>query len=440
MAKLTFGYDVFSKHSSRPTIETVRSCLNEMNRVEELGLNAEACVLEKIFRDPSKSAPQLHTLCIVSSYTFSMYEDFFHDTERLRRVELSNCRISWDSRLLTGLTCLSLSLEDSSWWRISDRTHFSETNNSGSIIQVLHALQRMPALMNLRLINSIPNESEGPSTFYYPVVNLPCLRTVVISSDVGALTTVLRHITIPNSAELCLTCRDKQYTQIDFSNFLSVLATKFLSSLVIQSLNLTVIENDDTNGLEFYLSTTLMNGDFCPSTQSQVQLFLTWPLPHPHNHDKALTYAFDALSFPFLTQLDISIEDDHIHSQTWVKTFGKLCLLNHVCLCVGYTVLGSFLEALVYQTKAAEKSESAYRDVSFPNLRHIDLGNTSFSTKRVEMLLDCLMERWERKAEVQVLRLNDCYCVSSGDVERLKEVVVDVIWDGIEQEYPDYEH
>ena len=208
MAKLTFGYDVFSKHSSRPTIETVRSCLNEMNRVEELGLNAEACVLEKIFRDPSKSAPQLHTLCIVSSYTFSMYEDFFHDTERLRRVELSNCRISWDSRLLTGLTCLSLSLEDSSWWRISDRTHFSETNNSGSIIQVLHALQRMPALMNLRLINSIPNESEGPSTFYYPVVNLPCLRTVVISSDVGALTTVLRHITIPNSAELCLTCRD----------------------------------------------------------------------------------------------------------------------------------------------------------------------------------------------------------------------------------------
>ena len=44
------------------------------------------------------------------------------------------------------------------------------------------------------------------------------------------------------------------------------------------------------------------------------------------------------------------------------------------------------------------------------------------------------MERCERKAEVQVLRLDDCYYLSSEDVERLEEIVVDVIWDGVEQE------
>ena len=33
-----------------------------------------------------------------------------------------------------------------------------------------------------------------------------------------------------------------------------------------------------------------------------------------------------------------------------------------------------------------------------------------------------------------MLHLDDCYYTSSDDVERLKEVVVDVIWDGVEQE------
>ena len=40
------------------------------------------------------------------------------------------------------------------------------------------------------------------------------------------------------------------------------------------------------------------------------------------------------------------------------------------------------------------------------------------------------MERYERNAEVQVLRLEDCCSLLHDEVERIKEVVVDVIWDG----------
>jgi len=54
-------------------------------------------------------------------------------------------------------------------------------------------------------------------------------------------------------------------------------------------------------------------------------------------------------------------------------------------------------------------------------------------TLLVDTLLGCLMERRERSAEVQTLRLDDCFYISSGDVERLKEIVVDVIWDGVTQ-------
>ena len=230
--------------SDPKTIETVRSCLYEMKRVEEIKFaGIPGSILEEIFRDFPKSAPQLHTLCIqpFSGPAFSIDDDFFYDTENLRRVELMNCKISWDSRLLTGLTRLNLQIS---------------LKANSSIIQVLQALQRMPELTNLDLKDSIPNDSAG--LFTYPVVDLPCLRALNISSGAGALTAILRHITFPNTALLTLTCKGNRSIQVDFSSFFSVLAMKFLSALVIRSLSLRVSNVEQTHGLEFCLWTTAL--------------------------------------------------------------------------------------------------------------------------------------------------------------------------------------
>jgi hypothetical protein len=140
------------------------------------------------------------------------------------------------------------------------------------------------------------------------------------------------------------------------------------------------------------------------------------------------------MNLSFLTQLQIETLD-HIDSRTLAKTFGKLPLLERVC--VHRFVSRFFLEALVNKTKAAEKSKTAYYDISFPNLRFIHLEGTDFfmthPTKWIDTLLDCLMERCERNAEVQTLRLDDFSCLSSDDIKRLEEIVVDVIWDEVEQ-------
>ena len=109
MAKLTIRSRPSYESSDPKTIETVRSCLYEMNRVEEIKLTAfPGLILEDIFRELPKSAPQLHTLCLrpfSSGPAFSIHDDFLYDTENLQRVELTNCKISWNSRLLTGPTC-----------------------------------------------------------------------------------------------------------------------------------------------------------------------------------------------------------------------------------------------------------------------------------------------------------------------------------------------
>ena len=433
MAKLTIRSNLFfgkSNHLFRQSVEAIKSCLYELNRVEEINLTGfPRSTMEEIFRDlVPKSAPQLHTLCIDG---VSIHEDFLYDTERLQRVELSYCtKISWDSRLLTGLTYLTLE-------------RCLNPNSESSIIQVLYALQRMPALTELRLIYSIPDESGGAST--YPVVELTCLQILHISSAIGPLTTVLHHISFPHSAILNLTCEGESTQEIDFSKFLSVLATNFLSSLVIRSLQVGLIDTTYTrSGLEFYIWTTAFIPDCFPhptslSSQSQLQLSLTWPSSESSqclNHGKVLTSALDAMNLSSLTQLQL-LTLSCIDSETWVKTFGKLPLLERVYM--KSSELHSFFEALVYKSKAEEKSKTAYRNISFPKLRYLHLEGKGWSIVSVENLLDYLKERREGKAGVQVLLLDDCPYISFGDVERLKEIVANVIWDGVERWQEDSE-
>ena len=196
---------------------------------------------------------------------------------------------------------------------------------------------------------------------------------------------------------MSLTCKENQSTEIDFSNFLSVLASKFLSSLIFRSLSLRgfeIIDNTVTHGLEFYFWTIAkIRNSFSEISQSQLQLVLTWPPSPQHRHVKALTSSFDAMSFPFLIQLQISTFD-YIDSHTLVETFRKLPQSERVC--VQSCATHRFLDALVYKTKAAEKLKTAYRNVSFPKLRYIYVESTDFDATSIEMLLDCLMERCER--------------------------------------------
>ena len=421
-AKLTIRSSNPLERSNPKTIETVRLCLHEISRVEEIDLTERDLVTWfKIGQDLDfpKSAPQLHTLCLGSYSTgikFGLFVDcLLNNTELLRHVKLIRCSISWESRLLSGLTHLTLE-------KIAPPY-------DDSLLHLLHALQRMPALIELHIKNSLPDSSEDQSTF--PNVDLLCLRVLHVSFTYTQLTIFLRQITFPHSAMLNLSCGDEEFHQTLFSDFIAVLDTKFLSSLAIR--RLTAIERllDEDLYIEFYFWTTAINQDGFPSSpisQSQLQLVLRWSAsPWP----QFFLRVFSAMNLHFLTQLRISTKN-YIDDQTWVNTFGKLPLLERVY--VESYATWWFFDALVYK---ADKSKTAYCNVSFPKLRYIHLNGTDFATTiSVNKLLYCLMERYERNAEVQVLRLDDCYNISFDDVARLREVVVDVIWDGLEQRKP----
>ena len=417
MATLTVQVD-FSYQTDSRNLDSIKSCLSQMIRLGKIDISAtSASTLEKLFLDLPKSAPQLHTFCITihhfSESEFTIPEEFLTDTERLQCVHLQGCKIGWDSPLLTGLTRLAL---------------YDSLKDNASTIQFLHALQRMPSLTNLDLEDSIPHDSGETSA--YPVVDLPCLQLLRISSYVGAVTTALRYITVPSTVVMCLECKDTQFTQIDFSDFLSVLAAKFLSLLVFRSLRVT----DLLDGVRCQAAVQ----DFVCSP-SQLDLTLTWGtslLPNdPGSYATVLTAVFDSMTLRALTHLRLSIP--LAIANTWVKISAKLPLLEWVHLnCTAHP----FLTALVHKTKGAENSIAAYRTVCFPKLRYICLNGNDFAGKHfnsisVDTLMECLMERCERNAEVQELHLENCYNLSEDDIEGLREIVVNVEWDGIEENF-----
>jgi hypothetical protein len=76
--------------------------------------------------------------------------------------------------------------------------------------------------------------------------------------------------------------------------------------------------------------------------------------------------------------------------------------------------------------------------VFFPSLRKLLIEDTDFVDEMrtenfFEDLLDCLMDRCERKVEIRELHLVECSRISEAQVADLRELVVDVVWDGIEQ-------
>jgi hypothetical protein len=134
----------------------------------------------------------------------------------------------------------------------------------------------MSVLTDCNLKDSILDDSEGPSA----VVDLLCVRVlnIMVSSGVWCTDCCSATGSHPNHTPLNLTCKENQSIQIDFSNFLSVsiLFTKFLLSLVIQSLSLRV--SNHWHGLKFYLWTTALIQDcfpFSQISQFQIQLVIT---------------------------------------------------------------------------------------------------------------------------------------------------------------------
>jgi hypothetical protein len=434
-------------------LESVQIALRHSARIRELGLVASSTTLDKLFDSPI-NLPNLHTLCFAVPrkerfgipFGYILPETVLEgDFPYLRRLELTKCNIGWDSPLLNDLTHL----------KICDVSSIARSTTN----QVLDALERMPALEVLDLHEALPLvPDEAVPLPVDRVVVLPRLTHIAISSSVPECANLLQQITIPDTATIKLLCKGTDTTDHDFSAIFNILPhlgkaikTDGDEKMFGQSLHVLHVQNAMPTSLVvqgWSIGTT--SRDIIPRSLPRIDLQLSWPRYDPSALQGVMTAACRALPLVHLRCLRLS-HLDHVSLPAWADTFGNLSKLH--TLHVVANSPHSLVDALcglpsanthkVTTSPVLRRRKSMVPAVNFPQLRTLILEAANFNEDSEGISLiklrDCLMTRCEYKAEIHELRLDDCSYVLYDDIELLKEVVVDVEWDGIEQGFTDDE-
>lgn len=436
-------------------LESVQIALRHSSRIHELALIASSTTLDKLFNKSPINLPNLRSLSLAVprkerfdiSFGYILPETILDgDFPYLRRLELTKCNVSWDSSLLNNLTHL----------KICDVSSVARSTTS----QVLDALERMTTLEVLDLHEALPLV---PDEVVQPlpvdrVVAFPRLSHIAISSSVPECANLLQRISIPDIATIKLICKGTDTSDHDFSTILDILprlggATHPSSDNKAfgKPLHILHVQNAmPTSLLVQGWSVSPTSKDIIPRSPPRIDLQLIWPRYDPSVLEGVMSTACRSLPLSHLRCLRLS-HLDNVTSSTWADTFGRLSKLHvlHVIANSPHSLIDALCGVCAVDTPKPttspilRKRKSTIPTINFPSLQTLILEAANFNDVHEGMSLnrlrDCLMKRCEYRAEVHELRLDDCSYLLDEDIELLKEIVVDVGWDGLEQGFTDDE-
>jgi hypothetical protein len=390
---------------------------NHASRIRELDLaETSRSTLPVLFGDLQPSSLPLHSLQLYHSAQLDpTFPTAVLETKHLRSLSVTGYGGAWYSLPLPCLT--ELKLHD-----IPSRPHLDE---------FIETLRGNPHLQDLDMKDSLPLASEPNRSIVS--VDLPRLRSLRLSStrNPKEVSNILACIIVPPTAILELNCRnrdsleDDQVTLIDLASSLSVFFSAMSKSAGISYDEVHVHDEGslihlsawETGNLDIRSQKPKMDLRIAPRMYRSPQQTLREIFPSlPLLKIKSLTLGLDAANI-VVTEI--------------------LCNLS--CL-QSVTLVGNctfdFITALMDSPQHDYNQDSFY-SVTFPALQTLCITGTSCGPEGdcpIEYIRDCLIERYERKAQLTKLKIAVCYDVYSNDVDLLKEIVVDVEWDGLEME------
>jgi hypothetical protein len=434
MAPLTIKVDdsieVDDRHFTPKMLDSVRLALQHISRIRDLHIVTSRIDMSNLF---DHHAPLLQSLHIHLNYS-SFFGYSFAPPQipivgggyHLRRLELINCDISWESPLLCDLVHLKL--------------HDIFFRNPPTITQLLDALDKMPLLETLDLDGYLPIVSDEDNFDTKRVVHLSHLTILRLSSDVIECVYLLNHISYPASTSLGLDC------MVDVINDeLPALCgaissvwngrdgSGFLRCLCIGSWS-------DSTRLHGWTAIGEKN-EIQPCEPAQLNVNIRW-----HMEEEIMVDICNALTLTNLRMLDVYVLIP-VPESTWLSAFGNLTSLRTVHVS-GPAMIGlvSALSTGLRENPSEEHpSSDDTGEVFLPNLHDLGLkakfgyDTTIFNNMELfEDLRDCLMNRYHWNAEVRKLHL-ECTREYYDQVELLREIVVDVDWVELDVLYDMYD-
>ena len=426
-ADLLVNENLYLASPDSPSVVLIKEVLkNHTPRIRELAfIQISSAIFFLLLGDMAPLSLRLRSLCLQSSEHenvpfFSM--ELLMNPEVLQNLDLERVDVDWIQLPLTTLVSLKIHcpLNRPSW------TDF------------ITALRGLPILENLDLYDSLPVASEVHQRPFNPV-KLTRLRNLSLHSlaDINEVLNVLSFIVVRQTTRLNIGA-DMTDSQIPASAFpnLAPSLSAFISEMTSEhneKLFYRVVRVSCTNGMLHLLAwRESCEVDTFPVDQEDLRLSFFFRASD--SGAESLQGVLPSPPVLGLVTLELDI-DVTVEQKILVATFGNLPHLRNVTVTGDGT--NNFLLALLHKPDDYNTCASAYYSTFFPALRSIEFRGVVFTPNIVPpySLESCLMERWERNAEISKLVLSNCFSLYEPDVRRLQEIVVDVDWDGLEQEY-----
>ncbi|KAL0953739.1 hypothetical protein HGRIS_004928 [Hohenbuehelia grisea] len=430
-------------------LEALKSSLEHVGRTTELHMLAYKTTFNKYLTVLDKPAPMLESLFLrgprynrfATSDSFALPDSFLNaHAPNLRRLELDQCSISWSSPLLHNLR--DLRLHDSLRPSMSD---------------LLPALEAMKNLTSIDLKNCLPSGINDHDLW----ADLPGLKHITLEDNAEECVTLLSRLQYPTDTLVKLRCHSPED---DFSTLFDHLsatreALPTIRSLTIdQPIELRIIQVQAWSSI--VLVDDLADQDPAPPQLDIKLQFSNFRLPPPVI-EETLCAMTAALNLSRLRMLGLN--GGGFTAASWLQCFGSSPLLRHIYLhSVSAEGLIEVLQQTVDESSVSRRLAPGSRTCSpgpsplpprsplrtprtpctpssstprmaFPTLQKLILTGIDFNKCP---LAEALRVRRNVRHDCDLgpaeVVLNQCLHVSRGDVVALEVLVPSVRWDGME--------
>jgi hypothetical protein len=420
---------------SSAVCENVRMVIPHIERVSALHLCFSAGLLQPLLSDIFvTSLAYLDSLRLTAHRTgppFDMPDAITAILTRyspsLRLFELTHCKFSWQSLHLHGLTHLEL------------RNLILPPDSLPTIAQIVSLLRGVPMLDTLILdhvlLTQLPNETHSDVTSsrqYFPY-----LRVLTLGGRVSSCTYLLDQITYPITTIATFRCNvPSTESSIFHKLFLAI------QSAVLDEGGDHIIHTFEVHAIPlFFFLRCLARHSSAPPDPSleapRLTVSLTWANYHQVPFSEVLCSATAAFLLAGVQDLHLSHSYFDLSELEWTNFLE--------CFPMTHTIYHSHGPPAEFLKVIAEGREKAMVSAGpiLPRLRCLHVTGADFSNSGwnefnlVCSLLAFLQTRIQVGLAIRELHFKDCYYLYTEDVEKMKELVQDVHWDGVEQETED---
>ncbi|KAI8996519.1 hypothetical protein BD414DRAFT_204306 [Trametes punicea] len=392
------------------------------SRLRELQLMGPARALQSLSAKWTKRADFLQSISLTSPYRAFDHASvlssppfspnlFSGHTPNLRHLDISGVTLDWSNPLFCP-TLKTLKVDN----------RYDITDRLGEFWQLLDVLETMQSLETLQLIGAIPRlpEDAGALPEVRRSINLPKLRLVDLLSDAIDCARLLSHLSLPQDAKLLVTA----HTERGVEELVRVLNDHLSRSKSFHTMRLGRRYNGQVHLRGWRSAVDPANVLLGSRSEPDMELSLdASPLGR-----SAQSLVGDSTFFSPIYRLEI----EPTSRWNWRTLFNRTPELRELSLTTEPD--DGFLPALsaILNTRGDDAGS-----ISVPHLHTLELNGARFGcphsdheSQWLEDMLEWLMLRYESGAPILQLVLRMCVNASREDVDRVREIVPDVQWDG----------